>query len=57
MDLSPGESKTVTVPLAPEVLQVFDETANGFKMVSGKYGVRVGGSSVDEPLKATMQLQ
>ncbi len=57
VDLSPGESKTVTVPLAPEVLQVFDETANGFKMVPGTYGVRVGGSSAYLALKGAVDLQ
>ncbi|WP_419805643.1 beta-glucosidase family protein [Terriglobus sp.] len=57
VDLQPGESKTVTVMLAPDVLQVFDEGAERFHMVPGTYGVRVGGSSADEPLKATMELQ
>ena len=57
VDLQAGESKTVTVPLAPEVLQVFDEGSESFHMVPGTYGVRVGSSSAEEPLKATMQMQ
>lgn len=57
VELAPGESKTVTVALAPEVLQVFDEAANSFKTMPGTYGVHVGPSSEDVPLKATMQLQ
>ena len=57
VELQAGESKTVTVALAPDVLQVFDESSESFHMVPGTYGVRVGSSSVDEPLKATMQMQ
>ena len=57
VDLQAGESKSVTVTLAPEVLQVFDEASEKFHSVPGQYGVRVGSSSADEPLKATMDLQ
>jgi beta-glucosidase len=51
VDLGPGESKQVSVPVSRERLEVFDEATEGWKLVPGKYVFRVGGSSRDLALE------
>jgi beta-glucosidase len=52
--LGPGESREVSVEIDPQFLTVFDEQANAFKRVPGKYVFAVGGSSQD--LKLTREV-
>jgi beta-glucosidase len=47
VNLKPGESKVVTMPLDKESLSVWDEATHDWKVVPGKYGVAVGASSRD----------
>jgi beta-glucosidase len=56
VNLKPGESREVTVEIDPLYLQVFDETANSWKRIPGKYTFVVGGSSNDLPLKQSTDL-
>lgn len=51
--LGPGESKTVTLTLAPHYLQIYDAGKDAWELVPGKYKVWVGGSSRQTPLGAT----
>ena len=57
MDLAAGEQKQVTVAVESKRLQVFDEAADGWKLVPGDYTVLVGGSSQALPLNAKVTLQ
>ena len=54
--LGPGESQTVTVAIDPRVLQTFDESQETWKFAAGDYGVLVGPSSDNTPLKASLQV-
>jgi len=51
VDLGPGESKQISVPVSRERFEVFDEASEGWKLVAGKYVVRVGSSSRDLALE------
>jgi beta-glucosidase len=55
--LKAGESKEVTVSVDPKYLSIFDESANGWKLVPGSYTFRVGGSSQDLPLETNVELK
>ena len=52
--LSPGESKTVSVPIDDRVLKTFDEEKNAWNRTPGDYQVLVGGSSDNTPLTGTL---
>jgi len=52
--LAPGESKTVTLPLAPLHLSVFDVKDHRWQVVPGDYRIFAGRSSRDLPLSATV---
>lgn len=54
IDLAPGESKQVSVPVSRERLSIYDEASDSWKLVPGKYTVRVGGSSQDLSLQQTV---
>ena len=54
IDLAPGESKQVSVTVSRDRFAVFDEPSDSWKIVPGKYVVRVGGSSQDLPLEQTL---
>jgi beta-glucosidase len=54
IDLAPGESKQVSVPVSRERLQIFDETSDSWKLVPGQYVLRVGASSRDLPLQQSL---
>ena len=54
VELAPGESKEVSVPLSRDRLTVYDEESDSWKLVPGKYVIRVGGSSQDLPLQQTI---
>jgi beta-glucosidase len=53
--LNPGESKTVTLPLEPKLLSIFNETANDWQLLPGEYRFFVGGSSRQTPLTAAFR--
>lgn len=51
VELGPGESKQVSVPVSREMLSIYDEGSDAWKLVPGKYVIHVGGSSRDLPLE------
>ncbi|HEY2547540.1 MAG TPA: glycoside hydrolase family 3 C-terminal domain-containing protein, partial [Candidatus Acidoferrum sp.] len=55
--LKAGESKEVIVTVYPKYLSIFDEAADGWKLVPGSYTFRVGGSSQELPLHETVELK
>jgi beta-glucosidase len=54
--LAPGESKTVTLPLDPLYLSIFDTDKNAFTLAPGDYTILAGSSSADTPLTATVHI-
>ena len=56
VELAPGESKRVTVPIENDRLTVYDEAPDAWKLVNGSYTFMVGGSSQDLPLKQTVTM-
>lgn len=57
VDLAPGESKEVTVPVSRDRLTIYDEASDSWKLVPGEYVIRVGGSSRDLPLEKAISMQ
>ncbi len=57
VELGPGESKTVSVTVDPQMLSIFDETSNGWQLLKGKYRITAGSSSEDTPLKGTIEVK
>jgi beta-glucosidase len=55
--LAPGESQTVTVAIAPQVLKTFDETGNRWNFAPGGYEVFVGSSSDNTPLTGSLEVR
>ena len=55
--LEPGESKEISVEVEPQYLSIFNTAKHGWELVPGEYGVMVGGSSQDLPLKSTISLK
>ncbi|HEY4050329.1 MAG TPA: glycoside hydrolase family 3 C-terminal domain-containing protein [Acidobacteriaceae bacterium] len=51
VELAPGESKQVSVPVSRDRLTIYDEATDSWKLVSGKYEISVGSSSRDLPLR------
>ncbi len=56
VELAPGESKQVSIPVAQDRLTIFDEGTDGWKLVPGSYNVMAGGSSQDLPLHQAVTL-
>ncbi|MGA2169594.1 MAG: glycoside hydrolase family 3 C-terminal domain-containing protein [Terracidiphilus sp.] len=56
VELAPGESKQVSIPVDHDRLTVFDEASDGWKLVPGNYTVMAGGSSQDLPLHQQITL-
>jgi len=56
VQLNPGESKTVTLPLTPLYLSIFNEQNNDWQLLPGEYKVRVGPSSAETPLSAALHI-
>ncbi len=56
VELAPGESKLVSIPVARGRLKIYDEASNDWKLVSGNYTVMAGGSSLDLPLQQQINL-
>jgi beta-glucosidase len=57
VELAPGESKTVTVTIDPQVLSIFDEEKNGWELLNGAYKISAGSSSTETPLIGALQVQ
>lgn len=55
-DLAPGASHTITITIDPRNLLIYDVPSNDWQLVPGAYTVRVGGSSQQLPLSATVTL-
>jgi beta-glucosidase len=53
--LAPGESKTVTLPIDPKFLSIFNEEQDAWELMAGDYQLFVGGSSRSTPLTATVK--
>jgi beta-glucosidase len=57
VDLAPGETKRVTLSLAPRDLADYDVHAHAWVLEPGAYDLLVGASSADIRLRKTIQLQ
>jgi beta-glucosidase len=57
VELAPGESKQVSIPVDRDRLTIFDEGADGWKLFPGNYNVMAGGSSQDLPLHKQIALE
>jgi hypothetical protein len=44
------------VPIQPLYLKVFSTEKNGWERLGGEYGIEVGGSSAELPLKTEVSL-
>jgi beta-glucosidase len=53
--LAAGESKTVTLPIEPKFLSIFNEQKDDWELLAGEYKISVGGSSRSTPLTATVK--
>ena len=54
--LNPGESKEVSLSINPRELSIYDESADAWKQLPGRYTIMVGGSSKDLPLHQEINL-
>jgi beta-glucosidase len=54
--LAPGESRTVTVPLSPVYLSIFNDQSNNWQLLPGDYRIQVGPSSATTPLTSTLHI-
>ncbi len=54
VELAPGESKQVSVPVDHDHLTVYDEASDSWKLVPGQYVIRVGTSSQSLPLQQAL---
>jgi len=54
--LKPGESKEVTVDVDPKYLSIYSTDQHGWQLIPGEYGLMVGGSSQELPLKESVSL-
>jgi beta-glucosidase len=57
VQLNPGESREVSVTVDLKYLSIFDEAADGWKLVPGEYSFMVGGSSRALPLSQKVALK
>jgi beta-glucosidase len=57
VELEPGESREVSIPVARERLTVYDEASDSWKLVPGSYTILAGSSSRDLPLQRSANLQ
>jgi beta-glucosidase len=56
VQLLPGETKTVTLPIEPVCLSIFNAGKDQWELLPGDYVVRVGGSSRNTPLRETLHI-
>ena len=55
--LAPGESKSITLPLTPLYLSIFDDKKDAWTLLPGDYKIQVGPSSADLPLTTILHIQ
>jgi beta-glucosidase len=56
VELAPGSSRRVTIPLDPAWISVFDASAHAWKLQPGDYTLAIGSASDKTPLHATLHL-
>jgi beta-glucosidase len=56
VSLALGESKSVTLPMNPLYLSIFDEKNDGWSLLPGEYKILVGPSSSDTPISASLHI-
>jgi len=56
VQLAPGQSRTVTLSLEPQLMSIFNVEQDSWELLPGDYLISVGGSSRDTPLTATLHL-
>jgi len=56
VELGPGESKTVSVTIDPQMLSIFDEQKNDWQLLKGEYRILAGPSSAETPLKGAIKV-
>jgi len=56
VQLNPGESKSVAIPLNPAYLSIFDVTADSWKLLPGEYKVAVGTASDETSLIGSLEV-
>ncbi len=56
VELAPGESKQVSIPVDHDRLTIYDEASDAWKLVPGSYTVMAGGSSQDLSLHQQITL-
>ncbi len=54
--LNPGESREISLPVNARELSIYDEGADAWKQLPGRYTFMVGGSSKDLPLQQAINL-
>jgi len=54
IELKPGESKTVSIVLDPQMLSIYDEQKSGWTQLPGTYRVLAGSSEANTPLEGTL---
>lgn len=57
ISLRAGETKNVTMPLAATTLRYWDASTHSFRLEKNRVIVKVGGSSDDLPMQATLEVQ
>jgi beta-glucosidase len=56
VELAPGESKHVSIPVSQDHLTIYDAGSDDWRLVPGSYTVMAGGSSQDLPLHQQINL-
>lgn len=56
VELQPGESKSVSVTIDPEILSIYDQQKGAWALLPGSYHVFAGPSSADTPLDGAFEL-
>jgi beta-glucosidase len=54
VELGPGESKNVSIPISIDRLKIYEESSDTWQLPEGSFGFMVGGSSQNLPLRATL---
>jgi beta-glucosidase len=57
VQLAPGETKTVTLPLPPLYLSIFNAEKSDWSLLPGEYKILVGASSRETPLTAPFHIR
>lgn len=57
VNLAPGQSSDVTLPLTPQAFSYWSVKAHAWQIGEGSYSIRVGSSSEDLPLTASITME